>query len=186
MPFCELGRFFVIEKFTFDIVAPKITKKLILVKNEGERREHVVLKLMCYVLFYDVRLKIEPELGLHFRPDLAIAGDHDVPEMWIDCGQISLDKADKLSRKLRNTRLIFVKETVSEMQRFKATVDKKTEHGGRIEYLAFDNAFIENMAAHLSRSNEWTLYDIEENVVGVTFGDNVFETHLHRIERTEK
>ena len=42
-----------IEKFTFDIVSPKISRKLILVKNVGERREHIVLKLISYILFYE-------------------------------------------------------------------------------------------------------------------------------------
>lgn len=170
-----------IEKFTFDIVAPRVKRKLILVKNDSERREHVVLKLLSYILFYDPRLKVEPDLGMHFRPDLAIEGDHGVPEMWIDCGQISLDKAEKLSRKLRTTRLIFVKASVQELMRYKATVDKKVEFASRIEYLAFDSGVIESMALDLGKSNELTLYEVDEETVGVTFGESMFETHLHRI-----
>lgn len=173
-----------IEKFTFDIVSPKVKRKLILVKNEGERREHIVLKLLAYILFYEERLRIEPDLGMHYRPDLAVEGEHGVPEVWIDCGQIALEKAEKLSRKLRATRLVFVKESVQELTRFKATVDKKAEYANRIEYLAFDSGVIEQIALQLGRSNEWTLYEIDENTIGITFGDNVFETHLHRIQRT--
>ncbi len=173
-----------IEKFSFDVVSPKVRRKLILVKNDSEGREHVVLKLLAYCLFYDERLRVEPDLGMHYRPDLAIQGEHDVPEVWIDCGQIALEKAEKLSRKLRATRLIFIKESVQELTRFKATLDKKVEYANRIEYLAFDSGVIEQIALQLSRSNEWTLYDIDENTIGITFGDNVFETHLHRIQRT--
>ncbi len=174
-----------IEKFTFDIVAPRIKRKLILVKNDSERREHVVLKLLAYLLFYDERLKIEPDLGMHYRPDLAVEGEHGVPEVWIDCGQIALEKAEKLSRKLRSTRLIFIKESIQELQRFKATVDKKVEHAARIEYLAFDSGVIADIALQLGRSNEWTLYEVDEHTIGITFGDNVFETRLHRIARSD-
>lgn len=170
-----------IEKFTFDIAAPRVKKKLILVKNMHERREHVVLKLLAYLLFYEPRLKIECDLGMHYCPDLAIAGDHGVPELWIDCGQIALEKAEKLSRKLKSTRVIFVKESAPEMERFRKTVEKKAEHAGRIEYLAFDSGFVADIAAHLDRSNEWTLYPIGEDSIGVTTGGNVFESRLHRI-----
>lgn len=176
--------FLVIEKFSFDIVSPKVRRKLILVKNDSEGREHVVLKLLAYCLFYDERLRVEPDLGMHYRPDLAVQGEHDVPEVWIDCGQIGLEKAEKLSRKLRSTRLVFIKESVQELTRFKATMDKKVEYANRIEYLAFDSGVIEQIAAQLGRSNEWTLYDIDENTIGITFGDHIFETHLHRISRT--
>ncbi len=174
-----------IEKFTFDIVAPRVKKKLILVKNENEHREHVVLKLLTYILLYDPRLKIEADIGMHYKPDLVIEGEHGVPEVWVDCGQIALEKAEKLSRKLRNTRLVFVKETQSEMGRFKATVDKKVEHANRIEYLAFDDGFVENIAAHLGRSNELTLYEVDENTIGMAFGGEVFESHLFRIARSD-
>jgi len=173
-----------IEKFTFDIVSPKISRKLILVKNVGERREHIVLKLISYILFYEDRLKIEPDLGTHYKPDLAVEGEHGVAEVWIDCGQISLEKAEKLSKKARATRLIFVKESLEELIRFKATVDKKAEHADRIEYMAFDSGVISHIANQLDRSNEWTLYDVDDNTIGITFGDNVFETHVHRMART--
>jgi len=41
-----------IEKFTFDLHAPKVREKLILVKEELELRTHVVMKLLAYLLFY--------------------------------------------------------------------------------------------------------------------------------------
>ncbi len=170
-----------IEKYTFDLVAPRVKKKLILVKTINERREHVVLKLLAYLLFYDSRLKIECDIGMHYRPDLVIEGDHGVPELWIDCGQIALEKADKLSRKLKSSRLVFVKESAAEMERFRKTLEKKAEHAARIEYLSFDSGFVSGIAEYLDRSNEFTLYDIDETTIGVTTGGSVFETHLHRV-----
>ena len=170
-----------IEKYTFDIVAPRIKKKLILVKNINERREHVVLKLLAYLLFYEPRLKIECDIGMHYRLDLVIEGDHGVPELWIDCGQVSLEKADKLSRKLKSSRVIFIKESAAEMERFRKTLEKKVEHAARIEYLSFDSGFVAGIAEHLDRSNEFTLYAVDETTIGVTTGGNVFETHLHKV-----
>ncbi len=170
-----------IEKYTFDLAAPRIKKKLILVKTIHERREHVVLKLLAYLLFYDPRLKIEYDVGMHYCPDLVIEGEHGVPELWIDCGQIALEKAEKLSRKLKSSRLVFVKETDAEMKRFRKTMEKKVEHAAKIEYLSFDTGFVAGIAANLDRSNEFTLYNIDENSIGVTTGGDVFETSLHRV-----
>ena len=48
-----------IEKFTFELHTPKIkNEKIILVKDLGELRSHVVMKLLAYMIFYDAGLKV--------------------------------------------------------------------------------------------------------------------------------
>ena len=184
-----------IEKFTFDLQMPGATylaragapqasaksvkKKLILVKSDCELHTHVVLKLLSYMLFYDPRLQIEMGVDMHYKPDLVIPGDH-VPELWIDCGQVALKKAESLSDKLRATRICIVKETKREMDQFRRVVEKKAAHADRIEYLAFENGFVAGLAAALQRTNEVTLYEVLENVIGVALNDQVFESALLR------
>jgi uncharacterized protein YaeQ len=174
-----------IEKFTFELRserprAPKIREKMILVKNDLESREHVVMKLMAYLLFYDPRLKIETGIDMHYKPDLVIPGDHGVPELWIDCGKIAVRKVDSLARKLKTTRVIILKETKREMESFRSVIEKKVEHADRIEYLAFEPGFISGICDHVERTNEVTLYDVMENVIGLALNEDVFESTLYR------
>jgi len=169
-----------IEKFTFDLQSPKIArKKLILVKEDLETRIHVVLKLLAYLIYYEPRLKVEVSVGMHYKPDLVVEGDHGVPEVWIDCGYVQVKKIESLTQKLKRTKIILLKETKTELENVRRTLDKKLEEGAQLQFLAFDPGFVEGIAAGLQRSNEVTLYEVMENVVGFALNDQVFESHLY-------
>ena len=64
-----------IEKFTFNIEFPKKTKKIILIKTDNEARQHIVLKLLAFLIYYADNLKIEAEVGWHYKPDLVRLGE---------------------------------------------------------------------------------------------------------------
>ncbi len=170
-----------IEKFTFEVCAPKIPPqtKLILVKELSELRNHVVMKLLSYLIYYTPELKVEATADMHYKPDLMIPGEHGVPQLWIDCGQVALKKIDALATKLKNTRVIFVKESKRELDVFKKMIDKKIDKGERLEFLAFDQGFIAQVSNALQRTNHITLYSVMENVVGIALNDEIFETTLY-------
>lgn len=170
-----------IEKFTFEVCAPKIPPqtKLILVKELSELRNHVVMKLLSYLIFYTPELKVEASADMHYKPDLMIPGEHGVPQLWIDCGQVALKKIDALATKLKNTRVIFVKESKRELDVFKKMIDKKIDKGGRLEFLSFDAGFITQVSNALQRTNHITLYPVMENVIGIALNDEIFETTLY-------
>jgi len=175
-----------IEKFTFELHAPKINhKKIVLMKDDVELRNHVVLKLLAYVLFYDAELKVDESAGLHYQPDLFIPGDHhdNPPKVWIDCGKIALRKLESLAEKMKQTRIIFLKETERELGVFKKLIEKKIERAEKappLEFLAFDAGFVDSLANALGRTNHFTLYDVMENVIGIALNDQTFESTLYR------
>ena len=166
-----------IEKFTFELHAPKIRgEKIILVKDDLELRNHVVLKLLAYLIYYDPKLKVEISADMHYKPDLMIPGDHGIPELWIDCGQVALRKAESLTGKLKTTRIIFVKETKREMETFKKLLEKKVEGADRLEFLGFEPGFVLSVANAIQRTNHLTIYDVMENVIGIALNDQIFES----------
>lgn len=169
-----------IEKFTFDMMAPRVHKRMIFVKAESEQRQHVVMKMLSYMLFYDSRLAVEKQAGLHYKPDLVILSEGAHPELWIDCGKVAVAKVENLTRKLKKTRIILVKSTAGEMERFRKVVDRKAEYANRLEYLAFENGFVDGIADSLERNNEITLYEVMEDVIGVCLNDRIFESRLYR------
>jgi hypothetical protein len=169
----------VIEKFTFELHAPKVpVEKIILVKDDFELRNHVVLKLLGYLIYYEPGLKVEISADMHYKPDLLVPGEH-TPKVWIDCGKITMKKMESLSAKLRNTRVIFMKENKRELESFKKLVDKKASETGHFEYLAFEPGFVLSLANALQRTNHITLYEVIENVIGIALNDEVFESILY-------
>jgi len=170
----------VIEKFTFELHAPKIDhEKIILVKDDFELRNHVVLKLLAHLLYYDPELKMEVTAQMHYKPDLLIPGEHGVPKLWIDCGRVALRKVENLTAKLRNTRVIFLKESKRELEVFKKLVAKKIDDAGRLEFLAFESGFVASLADAIERTNHLTLYEVVENVIGIALNDQIFESTLY-------
>ena len=169
-----------IEKFTFELHAPKIAhEKIILVKNDLELRAHVVLKLLAYVLYHDPELKVDVSAEMHYKPDLLIPGEHGVPKLWIDCGKVALRKVESLAAKLRHTRIIFLKESKRELDIFKKLVAKKIDEGGQLEFLAFESGFVASVANAVERTNHFTLYEVTENVIGIALNDQIFESTLY-------
>ena len=171
-----------IEKFSFEVCAPKIPPqtKLILVKDVCELRVHIVMKLLSYLLYYTPELKVEISADMHYKPDLMIPGDHGVPKLWIDCGQVAVKKVEALATKLKNTRIIFVKEAKRELETFKKMVDKKIDKPERLEFLSFEPGFVNSIGNALKRTNHITLYEVMENVIGVALNDEIFESTLYR------
>lgn len=169
-----------IEKLIFNLESPKVRRKLILVKEEVESRNHIVLKVLAYLFYYDPRLKIEGLVDMHYQPDLVIEGEHGIPELWVDCGKIAIRKVDSLTQKLRTTRIVLIKETKRELELFKKIISKKIEKGGRIEFLAFEPHFVAGIAEALERQNELTLYEVMEGVIGLALNGEVFESVLYR------
>ena len=170
-----------IEKYTFEVCAPKIPPqtKLILIKQLSELRNHIAMKLLSYLIFYTDELNVEPNTDLHYKPDLMVAGEHSVPKIWIDCGQVALKKIEVLSTKLKNSRIIFVKETKRELDVFKKMVGKKIDKAERIEYLAFEPNFVTSIGNALQRTNHITIYDVVEGVIGIALNDENFESTLY-------
>jgi uncharacterized protein YaeQ len=172
-----------IEKYTFDLQAPRIKKsKIILVKSDNETRSHVVLKLLGYILYYHPDLKVEVAASSHYQPDLLLEGDSQEPLLWIDCGYIAVRKAEKLSQKLRRTKFVIIKESKAEIESFRKLLARRDRAESMIEYLAFEKGFVEQIAAALKKINEVTLYEVMEEVIGIVVNDGVFESQLYRMK----
>ncbi len=169
------------EKFTFNIEAPRFKKKMIFFKEETESREHVVLKMLAYLLFYDERLRVEVAIGTHYKPDLVIEGDHGVPSLWIDCGRVTLKKIESLAGKFHRTKIVIVKSEKNETLSFRKQAERRVGDFKNIQYVYFDPGFVARIAEALNRSNDVVQWQVTEQVIGVALGDRVFESSVNLI-----
>lgn len=81
------------------------TFTLTLHKRGGESRDHVVLKLLGALLIagpaVDEALAVEAPLRVvGYKPDVVVVGDDGRPTAWVECGDVSVHKLDRLTRAL--------------------------------------------------------------------------------------
>lgn len=167
-----------IEKFTFDLLIKGKRKRLILVKAVSEQRDHVVMKLLSYLFFYTPGLQVEVDIGTHYKPDLILLGPDGQPELWIDCGYVSVVKGEALARKLRHSKVVIVKANLHEATAFRNLLIKRGAVIERLQFLCFEDRFISSIADALDRKTEVTLYPIHEDVYGVAINDQIFESRF--------
>ncbi|MFX1253511.1 MAG: hypothetical protein ACFFCZ_18015 [Promethearchaeota archaeon] len=90
------------------------THQLILRKGQSESSLHVLLKLLAYIYFWDIEneLIIEPRKFHRYRPDLISWRQPEiptqvelVPDLWIECKHVKINKLIKLGREFSNSKI---------------------------------------------------------------------------------
>jgi hypothetical protein len=54
-----------VQKYTFDIQCNGESRKLVMARASGESEQHLALKLLAYLLYFDRRPKVETGVGQH-------------------------------------------------------------------------------------------------------------------------
>lgn len=106
-------------------------KKLVLASQPEETFDHLALKLAAYLFFWkeepvaDPSLKHPALLGQEFRPALMALNDSGEVRLWIECGHVSLNKLDKLTRRFPHARWVVLKATPEEGRRLRRDLTDK-------------------------------------------------------------
>jgi hypothetical protein len=118
-------------------------RRLILTQGKEEPFDHVALRLAAFALFWTSEPKMElspshPALdSVEFRPDFLALNDAGEIVLWGECGNTSLNKLDKLTRRFPSARIVALRASEPEGKRMRADVDDAVDRNGRIEILAF-------------------------------------------------
>ncbi|MFH1353070.1 MAG: YaeQ family protein [bacterium] len=130
------------EKFSFTGVKPH----LVLEKQIQESREHIVLKLIAYLMFSG-RLKVEQKTGYKYRPDLS-GEDKDGRIIWVECGDVSEKKIAFFRKHPEKFSFFFFKTGSS--GKLENSLKKFSVTG--VAY-GFEKRFIDGISTHLFRTN---------------------------------
>ena len=80
-----------------------LPEKIIIGRQTLDTAEHVVLKMLSYVLFYRERIRIDTNLhtdSIPYVPDL-VQLDYELrPKLWVECGECAVSRLDKLAVKV--------------------------------------------------------------------------------------
>ncbi len=169
-------------KYTFNIAAEHIPPKLVLTKAEGESEGHLMLKFLSYLLYYRPGIKVEYRIEQHFQPDLIVEGDNFQPLLWVDCGNTTLKKLDKVATKNHHCDIYIVKENEYQLRVYYQKAQKRVKHVERVEFICFDDTFVSVLVEGLQRTNEVRVNTLEPSkYLSLTFNDQIYESAIKSI-----
>jgi uncharacterized protein YaeQ len=160
----------------------KLPSKIVVSQNQNETLDHVLLKALAFVIFHGDRLRLEVDVelpGVPFVPDLVALALDGRPELWIECGEVSLHKLEKLTLKLNDTDLWIVKKSAGEVSKTVELARRNIKRLGRLRLLTFDPGFIPELLALASGSNSLHLVKlVPGEMMQLVFNNLWFETAL--------
>ena len=130
------------------------TFKTVLEQREGESSVHVLLKVVAASIFFENGIRIEPTgIDQQYKPDLVTLDLTARPVLWVECGQVTTTKLDKLSSRYPDTKIVVVKRYPREVENLYERVEKDVRRPYNISYVSFDPEFIDGAANHISGKN---------------------------------
>jgi uncharacterized protein YaeQ len=119
------------------------SRKLLIVQGPNEPEEHLALKLSGYLLFWDhdpivgAGTKLPALSEYEFLPDLLALDDAGEIALWVECGSSTMNKLNKLTRRLSRGRIVVLQPTAREAERLRQDCEAQLDKPHRIEILAW-------------------------------------------------
>lgn len=119
----------------------------------GESTWHVALKLLAYLLYRQRRPLVERSVGQRYKPDLVVLRDDGRVRLWIDCGETSLRKLERVVAANPIARVVIVKDTLRHLDAYRALAQRELHDEPRLLYLAFGDGLVDGLAAAMRQRN---------------------------------
>jgi hypothetical protein len=118
-------------------------RRLVMAQGSQEPFDHVALRLAAYALFWGWEPKIEvspkhPALAsVEFRPDFIAFDEGGGVKLWGECGNVTLNKLDKVARRFPRARIAALKASETEGRKLRSDLKDSVDRQERVEILAF-------------------------------------------------
>jgi hypothetical protein len=109
------------------------------VARPEEKLDHLAMKLAAFVMFFPLAPIVDPSpdhpslAGLDLKPDLLSVNEGGDIRLWLECGEASINKLDKVSRRLGQARIVVITASIHKANQLRKTLEKDVRHGARIE-----------------------------------------------------
>jgi uncharacterized protein YaeQ len=131
--------------------------KIIIGRQETETLLHVALKFLGYLIFYRPRLQIETNLHMNsipFVPDL-VELDYELrPKLWVECGECSVSKLNKLAVKAPEAEIWIMKRSLAAARHLMEGMAKEELRRKRYRLLALDEGLVDEFCELLKPRNQ--------------------------------
>lgn len=134
------------------------SRRVIIVGNDEETHEHLALRLTAAILFFDGEPTEpgpnDPVLAdIGFVPDLLVPDGVGGIKAWVECGNVAENKLVKVARRIKEGRLVVLKEDVPAGQRQRGVVEKEIRNGDKVDVWAWPREDFKRWNAALQESN---------------------------------
>ena len=172
-------------KFTFQCTSddPRrpLPPRLSFGRGANETANHVVLKFIAWLLFYRERLSVDTDLqndNIPFVPDVCELGYDLRPRLWVECGDCSVAKLQKLASKCSEAELWIVKPSRAEADLLLRSMAREKLRRDRYRVLALDPEMVADVTGLLRERNTalWHQGDFEPPQFQWVFNDHWFDT----------
>lgn len=137
----------------------RLPVKILLVQAETETYIHILLKILAFLMFHRDRLLMEPSLDdehLLYRPDLAHLDYEGRITLWVECGECSVEKLDRLAVKAPYGEIWSVKKSPEEAAELIQRMARARLRTGRYGVLGLDTSMIEELTSLATPRNDIT------------------------------
>ncbi len=157
--------------------------KVLMVQRQVDTFRHILLKLFAYLLFHRERILLEPSLDdemLSFRPDVAQLDYEGRITLWIECGECSMDKLDRLAVKAPYGEIWVVTSSPAEAEDLLQRVRRQGLRRGRYGIVGLDPGMLEEVTGIAVPRNDLTWYrgTFDPPVVQFDFNGLWFESEF--------
>jgi hypothetical protein len=165
----------------------ELPERVFIGRKETETTQHVLLKFLGFSLFHRPRLKIEAELhddNIPFKPDLVQLDYTLRPALWVECGEVSAAKLDKLAVKVPEAEIWVVKRSPAEAESLLREMAKHDLRRNRYHLLAFDPEMFDEALSSLGSRNEvfWLLGEFSPPQMQFDFNGLWFDCSFRVLE----
>jgi len=155
-------------KFNFDLRSDdwrrKLPEKLIIGRTELETAEHIVLKLLAYVILFRERLEISPNLhdeDIPFIPGVVQLDYEKRPALWVECSDCTVQKLDKLAVKAHEAEIWVMLRSPDALAQLVRQMTHAKVRKNRYHLVAFEDEMFTEMVRLLHTRNDFYLVQAE-------------------------
>ena len=172
-------------KFIFDLKSEDrrrdLPRRLLIGLRENESVQHVILKLLGFVLFYRERLEIEGDVlndNIPFEPDLVQLDYMLQPVLWIECGDCGVGKLNKLAVKVPEAAIWVLKAGTIEARHLLAAIEKDELRRDRYQIIGFEPEMIQELCHLVKPRNQllWVLGEFDPPALQFDFNGLWFDS----------
>lgn len=158
-----------------------LPRTVIIGRKDNETVVHVLLKALGFILFFRDRLRIDarvPDDSITWVPDLSQLDYELRVQLWVECGECSINKLDKLAVKCPEAEIWVITQSLVVAEDVIRLMAKHDLRRGRYQVLALDGEMFEEIAGLTENRNEVTWFgaDFEEGTMQFEYAGLWFDT----------
>ena len=160
-----------------------LPERVFIGRHEDETPADVLLKFLGFALFHRERLQIGADLhddNIRLVPDLVQLDYTMRPALWIECGEVTAAKLDKLAVKVPEAAIWVLKRSPEEIEPLLHEMAKHKLRRERYHLLAFNAEMFDEVLATLGMRNDvfWLRGEFDPPTLQFDFNSRWFDTEF--------